>query len=389
MDVKENQANEQYQTAPKRKWLRFFVIVTLVVVGLSKLFSALVAYQTESYLNDLQGDFRFSNVKADSGIWNIDLTFDAHYVTQAGEKVEELDFDAEIELQTAWVILSTVAYFDKNRPQTEFKILRGRGFLNAPEEEKYKVNLWLTADGTLQAKIKRGRYFIADDSRSSVIGDEGVAVDLTIQPNKNIALSYHSENELAIGKEGLLRVKGFDYDYKSDGLSRLSIKGIEFEPGAELLATTQDTIGMEANISKAELLGNINIEGITLDDVYGTLALLEKLDFIADDNFQKKELEVEIQKHVRQLIKKEATFEGDLAFLLNKERVDYRFDLIFSAEDELTSYLQLAQWLKGNIYSSGNLAAIEGWKELNQLLAKQIEESSGVSVQYATALVSE
>ncbi len=389
MDVKENQEHEQSQTASKRKWLRFFVIVALVVVGLSKLFSALVAYQTESYLNDLQGDFRFSNVKADSGIWNIDLTFDAHYVTQAGEKVEELDFDAEIELQTAWVILSTVAYFDKNRPQTEFKILRGRGFLNAPEEEKYKVNLWITADGTLQAKIKRGRYFIADDSRSSVIGDEGVAVDLTIQPNKNIALSYHSENELAIGKEGLLRVKGFDYDYKSDGLSRLSIKGIEFEPGAELLATTQDTIGMEANISKAELLGNINIEGITLDDVYGTLALLEKLDFIADDDFQKKELEVEIQKHVRQLIKKEATFEGDLAFLLNKERVDYRFDLIFSAEDELTSYLQLAQWLKGNIYSSGNLAAIEGWKELNQLLAKQIEESSGVSVQYATALVSE
>jgi hypothetical protein len=389
MDVKENQDHEQYQAAPKRKWLRFFVIVTLVVVGLAKLFSALVAYQTESYLNDLQGDFRFSNVKADSGIWNIDLTFDAHYVTQAGEKVEELDFDAEIELQTAWVILSTVAYFDKNRPQTEFKVLRGRGFLNAPEEEKYKVNLWLTSDGTLQVKIKRGRYFIADDSRSSVIGDEGVAVDLTIQPNKKIALSYYSENELAIGKEGLLRIKGFEYDYKTDGLSRLSIKGIEFEPGAELLATTQDTIGMEANISKAELLGNINIEGITLDDVYGTLALLEKLDLIADDNFQKKELEVEIQKHVRQLIKKEATFEGDLAFLLNEERVDYRFDLIFSAEDELTSYLQLAQWLKGNIYSSGNLAAIEGWKELNQLLAKQIEESSGVSVQYATALVSE
>jgi hypothetical protein len=389
MDVKENQDHEQYQAAPKRKWLRFFVIVTLVVVGLAKLFSALVAYQTESYLNDLQGDFRFTNVKADSGIWNIDLTFDAHYVTQAGEKVEELDFDAEIELQTAWVILSTVAYFDKNRLQTEFKVLRGRGFLNAPEEEKYKVNLWLTSDGTLQVKIKRGRYFIADDSRSSVIGDEGVAVDLTIQPNKKIALSYYSENELAIGKEGLLRIKGFEYDYKTDGLSRLSIKGIEFEPGAELLATTQDTIGMEANISKAELLGNINIEGITLDDVYGTLALLEKLDLIADDNFQKKELEVEIQKHVRQLIKKEATFEGDLAFLLNEERVDYRFDLIFSAEDELTSYLQLAQWLKGNIYSSGNLAAIEGWKELNQLLAKQIEESSGVSVQYATALVSE
>lgn len=389
MDVKENQEHEQYQTAPKRKWLRFFVIVALVVVGLAKLFSALVAYQTESYLNNLQGDFRFTNVKADSGIWNIDLTFDAQYVTQAGEKIEELDFDAEIELQTAWVILSTVAYFDKNRPQTEFKVLRGRGFLNASEEERYKVNLWLTADGTLQTKIKRGRYFIADDNRSSVIGDEGVAVDLTIQPNKKIALSYHSENELAIGKEGLLRIKGFEYDYNSDGFSRLSIKGMEFEPGAELLATTQDTIGMEANISKAELLGNINIEGITLDDVYGTLALLEKLDLIADDNFQKKELEVEIQKHVRQLIKKEATFEGDLAFLLNEERVDYRFDLIFSAEDELTSYLQLAQWLKGNIYSSGNLAAIKGWKELNQLLAKQIEEASGVSVQYATALVSE
>jgi hypothetical protein len=389
MNVKESQEHEKYQPSPKRKWLRLFVIVALVVVGLAKLFSTLVAYQAESYLNNLQGDFRFSNVKADSGIWNIDLTFDAHYVTQAGEKVEELDFDAEIELQTAWVILSTVAYFDKNRPQTEFKVLRGHGYLNAPEEEKYKVNLWLTADGTLQAKIKRGRYFIADDSRSSVMGAESVAVDLTIQPNKKIALSYHSENELAIGKEGLLRIKGFEYDYNSDGLSRLSIKGVEFEPGAELLATAQDTIGMEANISKAELLGNLIIEGITLDDVYGTAALLEKLDLIADDNFQKKELEVEIQKHVRQLIKKEATFEGDLAFLLNEERVDYRFDLIFSAEDELTSYLQLAQWLKGNIYSSGNLAAIEGWKELNQLLAKQIEESSGVSVQYATALVSE
>jgi len=168
MDVKENQDHEQYQASSKRKWLRLFVIVALVVVGLAKLFSTLVAYQAESYLNDLQGDFRFSNVKADSGIWNIDLTFDAIYVTEAGEKVEELDFDAEIELQTAWVILSTVAYFDKNRPQTEFKVLRGRGYLNAPEEEKYKVNLWLTADGTLLAKIKRGRYFIADDSRSSV-----------------------------------------------------------------------------------------------------------------------------------------------------------------------------------------------------------------------------
>lgn len=389
MDVKENKEHEQYQASSKRKWLRFFVIVTLVVVGLAKVFSTLVAYQAESYLNELQSDFRFSNVKADSGIWNIDLTFDANYVTEAGEKVEELAFDAKIELQTAWVILSTVAYFDKNRPQTEFKVLRGNGYLNAPKEEKYKVNLWLTADGTLQAKITRGRYFIADDSRSLIEGSEGVTVDLTIQPNKKIALSYHSEDELVISEEGLLRIKAFDYKYNSDGLSRLSIKGMELEPGAELLASAQNTIEMGTDISEAELLSDFIIEGITLDDIYSTLALLEKSDSIADDNFRKKELEVEIQKHVRQLIKKEATFEGDLAFLLNEERVDYRFDLVFSAEDELSSYLQLAQWLKGNIYYSGNLAATAGWKELNQLLAKQIEESSGVSVQYATALVSE
>lgn len=389
MDVKEEQQHEQYQTAPKRKWLRFFVIITLLVIGLAKVFSTLVAYKTERYLNDLQGDFHFSNVKADSGIWNIDLSFDAHYVTQAGEKIEELDFDAEIELQTAWVVLSSIAYFDKSRPQAEFKVLRGYGQINSPDEEKYKVVAWLTGDGTVKASIKRGRHFVADENRTSVFGDEGVEVDLTIYPNKKIALSYRVKDGLAMSDHGLFRIKTSDYQYDSDGLSRLSIKGFEFEPGAELLADTQDTIGTAADITEVQVLSNFIVEGITLNDAISTLAILEKLESIADGDFAKKEVEVELQKHVKQLIKKEATLKGDLAFTLNEDRADYQFDLLFSAEDELNNYVQLAQWLKGDVYSSGNLVTIEGWQELNQLFARQIEDSSGVSVKYAKALVSE
>lgn len=80
---------------------------------------------------------------------------------------------------------------------------------------------------------------------------------------------------------------------------------------------------------------------------------------------------------------------ADLTIQLGEEQVQYKVDLIFMAEGELSSYKQLSQWLKGNIDSTGNLSAVEKLGAMNTVIGEMIEELYGINVEYRSELALE
>lgn len=80
---------------------------------------------------------------------------------------------------------------------------------------------------------------------------------------------------------------------------------------------------------------------------------------------------------------------ADLTIQLGEEQVQYKVDLIFMAEGELSSYMQLSQWLKGNIDSTGNLSAVEKLGAMNTVIGEMIEELYGINVEYRSELALE
>lgn len=386
-----NKGIDQPKAKEKRKrgWIDRLVMIALIFVGVLKVLSIIVANQTESYLNNLQGDVRLTNVSVDSDIWDVDVTFDGYYVTSTGEQIDEMSFRGDVELKTLRLLAAPIAYFKNDSELSTLVLLHGDGKLTDYYGEAFQLKTWIYADRKVHTRFNRGRFFLADDSRSVVTGDEEAKASVTIHPDNEIELVYQSKDSLIVAEQGVVRMKSFDYRYRSNSLSRLTIDGLELEPGYKLMAQLKESTSIETDEDDLKVTSNFSLEGITLDDFFSISRLFQLLENAAEDDFRKNEIEVEMQNYLKKLVKKESGLKADLTLQLGEEQAKYKFDLMFSAEDELSSYKQLTQWLKGNIYSTGNLSAVENWGAMNTVMGEMIEESSGINVEYSSELALE